>query len=100
MAAVANPDTGVWVYDSNVGGWCILGGTSVSSPLLAGIVNWAGHFAVSTSAELTTVYSNMAMLGNFRDVTLGFCGPWCGYVAGSGWDFCTGVGSPTGAIGK
>ncbi|HYA42020.1 MAG TPA: S53 family peptidase [Syntrophobacteraceae bacterium] len=100
MAAVANPDTGVWVYDSHFGGWCILGGTSVSSPLLAGIVNSAGHFAASTSAELTTVYANMAAAGNFRDVAFGFCGPWCGYMAGSGWDFCTGVGSPTGMNGK
>jgi len=52
----ANPNTGVQVYDSNayegtVGPWWIVGGTSVSSPSLAGIVNRAGLFATSTNVE-------------------------------------------------
>ena len=36
----ADPNSGVWVYDTDEGGsWYVVGGTSVSSPALAGIVN-------------------------------------------------------------
>ena len=54
ISAEANPDTGVWVYDSNSYsgvGWYIYGGTSVASPLLAGIANALGHFRASSNAE-------------------------------------------------
>ncbi|MGA9530141.1 MAG: S53 family peptidase [Terriglobales bacterium] len=97
MAAVADPNTGVWVYDSGNGGWWIVGGTSVASPTLAGIVNRAGSFAASTNSELTDVYGHMA---DFKDTTYGFCGPYMGYSAVKGWDFCTGVGSPKAYAGK
>ena len=40
--ADADPNTGVAVYNStDCGGWCQVGGTSVSSPVLAGITNAA-----------------------------------------------------------
>ena len=100
LAAVADPSTGVWVYDSGNGGWYIVGGTSVSSPVLAGIVNLAGHFATSTNSELTTVYNNMSVTANFTDTTTGFCGPYMGYSTAKGWDVCSGVGSPKGLVGK
>ncbi len=100
LSAVADPNTGVWVNDSGNGGWWIVGGTSAAAPILAGIVNLAGHFAPSTSSELTTVYSNMALAADFRDTTTGFCGPYMGYSTARGWDFCTGAGSPYGLAGK
>jgi len=102
ISAVADPNTGVWVYDSNAGngGWWILGGTSVSSPVLAGIVNSAGHFYKSTNAELTEIYGDTNVTRDFGDVTQGFCGPYMGYSASTGWDFCTGFGSPRGTTGK
>jgi kumamolisin len=101
----ANPITGVWVWDSNYfeedgGGWFIVGGTSVSSPSLAGIVNRAGNFAASSNAELTTIYKNMAVTTDFNDITLGWCGPYGGYLAVTSWDPCTGVGSDHGYSGK
>ena len=104
ISAVADPATGVWVYDSNGpdGGWYIVGGTSVSSPVLAGIVNKAGHFYSNTLTELTTVYANMppAVKTSFRDIQGAYCGPYMGYSALTGWDFCSGVGSPKGLTGK
>lgn len=100
IAAVADPQTGVWVYDSGNGGWYLVGGTSVSSPVLAGIVNLAGHFATSTNSELTTVYNNMSVSADFADIMTGFCGPYMGYSTAKGWDVCTGVGSPKGRVGK
>jgi len=101
VAADADPNTGVWVYNwPNCHGWCIVGGTSVAAPVLAGIVNSASHFNTSTQAELTTVYSNLGNPQEFNDIVQGFCGPNKGYLTAKGWDFCTGVGSALGYGGK
>jgi kumamolisin len=91
IAAVANPRTGVWVYDSDAGGWLIVGGTSVATPVVAGLVNNTGHFNASSNAELTLYYRTPSQ---FNDVLQGICGPDTGYWAALGWDFCTGLGSP------
>lgn len=107
----ADPDTGAWVFDSTpvggstagccgVKGWWIVGGTSLSSPALAGIVNSAGHFATSSDLELTTIYSNLGNTADFRDVAIDYCGPFAGLSGRTGWDFCTGVGSVLGKVGK
>ena len=105
MAFVADGRTGVWIYDSfpvngTVGAWYIVSGTSVASPGLAGLVNAAGSFAASTNAELTTVYGDLGVNKDFHDITNGDCGPYAGYLALKGWDFCTGVGSVGGIAGK
>ncbi len=96
----SDPITGVWVLDTNAGGWYILGGTSVASPSLAGIVNSAGSFHASSNAELAVIYGNLGVTADFRDVTAGYCGPYAGYSAVAGWDFCTGVGVVNGKVGK
>ena len=98
----ANPNTGVQVYDTiayegTVGPWWIVGGTSVSSPSLAGIVNATGHFYTSTNSELTTIYSYLGNSSDFRDITSGSCGT---HSAKVGYDLCTGVGSDQGYSGK
>jgi kumamolisin len=96
----ANPITGVWVLDSDGGGWYIVGGTSVASPSLAGIINLAGSFAASSNAELSTIYGNLGVAADLRDIASGYCGPYAGYSAVKGWDFCTGVGVDKGKKGK
>ncbi len=101
MAAVADPNTGVWVYDSGNGGWWVVGGTSVASPTLAGIVNAASGFSASTNAELTKVYDDAAgEPAHVNDILGDYCGPYMGYTPAKGWDLCTGVGSPKGYSGK
>jgi subtilase family serine protease len=107
LSAVANPYTGVWVYDSFpqygayfASSWWIVGGTSVSSPLLAGIVNNAGSFSASSSAELSLIYTNLGVAANFSDITYGACNYYMGSAAVTGYDLCTGVGSPKGKAGK
>jgi kumamolisin len=105
ISLVANPSTGVWLYDttpynSKVYDWLTVGGTSVSSPALAGILNSAGSFAKSTMAELTTVYKGFTNPKNWTDITAGSCGNNGGSTALAGWDFCTGVGVPQGLAGK
>ena len=106
VAAVGNPRTGVWVYDSfdNTSGgtlypWNIFGGTSVASPLFAGVVNHAGHFSASTAAEEAVIYANVKT-SNYRDIAIGTCGYYEGWLAALGWDPCSGVGSPLGSTGK
>jgi subtilase family serine protease len=96
----SNPVTGVWVYDTNLYGWNIVGGTSVASPALAGIINSAGSFYASSNAELTAIYGKLGVAADFNDITTGYCGPYAGYSAANGWDFCTGVGSTMGLAGK
>jgi kumamolisin len=96
----SDPVTGVWLMDSSAGGWNIVGGTSVASPALAGIINSAGAFYASTNAELTTIYANSNNTADYRDVTAGYCGPYGGYSGAAGWDPCTGVGVPKGKLGK
>ena len=105
ISLVANPSTGVWEYDTTayhgkVYDWLVIGGTSVSSPALSGILNNAGSFAASTAAELTTVYKGFTNTANWTDITLGTCGNNGGASAVAGWDFCTGVGVPQGLAGK
>jgi kumamolisin len=100
----ANPNSGVSVYDSTpcqgVSGWLVFGGTSVSSPSLAGIVNLAGHTYANTALELGTIYADYASptySTDFRDILAGTAGT---YSAKQGWDFVTGVGSNQGLSGK
>jgi subtilase family serine protease len=97
----ADPQTGVSVYDSvrcqGFVGWMVFGGTSVSSPALAGIVNNAAHN--NGSNELSIVYGgySSAYVANFRDITSGTAG---GNTAAAKWDFVTGIGSSLGLQGK
>jgi kumamolisin len=97
----ADPNSGVSVYDSTRcqgrSGWLVFGGTSVSSPSLAGIVNSAGHFAPSSVSELTTIYNSRSNTSDFRDIISGSAGS---FSAAAGYDFVTGVGSNQGLSGK
>jgi len=97
VSAVADPYTGVAVYDSytyqGVGGWLVFGGTSVASPLIASVYALAGN--ARTVKYGSYPYSNTAVL---NDVTSGSNGS-CGTVlcnAASGWDGPTGLGAPSG----
>jgi len=105
VAFDASPNTGTWIYDSNLyeggpGGWFVVFGTSIGAQAIAGIINAAGHFANSSTAELTTIYLNSFNPFAFNDIKRGYCGPYVTFAANPGWDFCTGVGSPSGYKGK
>lgn len=95
ISAVANPNTGVWVYNfGGLGGWNVIGGTSVSSPLVAGIVNAIDGSRPSTANFLTILYSLNGNTNYLRDVTIGACGSYEFLNAGTGYDLCTGLGAP------
>jgi PKD repeat protein len=102
VSAVADPNTGVAVYDSyrSSGGanWFVYGGTSVAAPLVAG--GWALTGALSAG----TVSGNVPYLNRsgWKDVTSGSNGTCtttylCRAVAG--YDGPTGLGSPIGTTG-
>jgi subtilase family serine protease len=97
----ANPSTGVSVYCTTkyqgYSGWLVFGGTSVSSPSLAGIVNLAGGNALSSGDELAVIYGNLGNNSIFRDIASGQAGS---FYSVPGWDFITGVGSNQGLSGK
>jgi kumamolisin len=105
----ADPASGVYVYDTDEGGaWYVVGGTSVSSPALAGIVNASnnrlgqappggGYYEAHENELLySQLYAKTAYGTNFYDVTTGSNG----HAAGTGYDQCTGIGSPRGHLGK
>lgn len=98
----ADPNTGVAVYDSTscqgLVGWMVFGGTSVSSPSLAGIVNLANHQKGLGELDFLYMgYGNSGFYNNFRDVTSGSAGK---YTATTQYDLVTGIGSSIGTDGK
>lgn len=98
IAFDADPKSGVLVYSSFRGGWIVDGGTSVSSPALAGIINSANHRAPTTQAELDYIYKNaIKNYGSYwHDILEGNNG----FPALRGYDFTTGLGSPLSYVGK
>jgi len=99
VSAVADPNTGVAVYDSyadqGVSGWLVFGGTSASAPFIASVHALAG----STTNDAGTLYGGTASVHDVVGGSNGTCTntPMC--TAVSGYDGPTGVGSPNGTTG-
>jgi hypothetical protein len=70
---VADPNSGVWIYDSAAGGWIVVGGTSLATPVMAGITNAQGTFRLSSNAELTNIYNIYGNQSVYTDITSGGC---------------------------
>ena len=102
VSAIADPNTGVAVYDSygSSGGanWFVYGGTSVAAPLVAGV--WA--LTGSLSAGTVSGGVPYAHRSGWKDVTSGSNGS-CGgtYLCQSvaGYDGPAGLGTPIGVTG-
>jgi len=93
VAAVADPNTGVAVYDSyGSSGWLVFGGTSVAAPLIASVYALAGN---AGSINASYPYS---LSGSLFDVTSGSNGSCGSYLCtgGTGFDGPTGLGTPNG----
>jgi subtilase family serine protease len=97
-----DPNTGLWVWDSfPYGGdsypsWYVVGGISPGAAAWAGIVNAAGAFHSTNLIEETFMYNNRGNPADFTDITKGNCGVYLSTSAASGWDFCSGIGTPVG----
>jgi subtilase family serine protease len=97
VSAVADPDTGVAVYDTfnSEGGWAVYGGTSVASPIIASVYALAGT-PIASSNPASYPYRHTA---NLYDVTSGStdtCSPAYLCTGEVGYDGPTGNGTPNG----
>jgi len=101
VSAVADPNTGVDVYDSysyqGLSGWLVFGGTSVASPIIASVYALAGNAASVTYGSYP--YSHTSGLNDVTSGSNGSCGGSTLCTAGSGWDGPTGLGTPNGTSG-
>lgn len=96
VSAVADPDTGLAVYDTfglgPYGGFILVGGTSLSAPLIAGMITRSGHQLDGAQ----WIYRHRAHLNDPRTGSNGFCGHDYLCTARPGYDAPTGVGTPHG----
>jgi subtilase family serine protease len=76
VAAVADPQSGVSMFDATAGGWLVAGGTSVGAPIIA-----AAYALASNGATTPYVYAHRNALQR---------------VAGVPFSVYTGLGSPAG----
>jgi subtilase family serine protease len=96
VSAVADPSTGLAVYDTyGYGGWLVVGGTSAAAPIIASVYALAGNEARQRYAS--GLYQHP---GTLFDITAGANGSNCSSTylctAGPGYDGPTGLGTPDG----
>jgi subtilase family serine protease len=98
ISAVANAKDGFAVYDTYGldadNGWIGVGGTSLSSPLVAGMIGLAKR--PSTVAKPSYLYSHRSGLKDVVGGSNGYCGGDYLCTGRSGYDGPTGLGSPRG----
>jgi subtilase family serine protease len=98
VSAVADPDTGLAVYDTfGLGadnGWIIVGGTSASSPYIAGVFALAGNGRHINNASY--LYAHPGHLFDVIGGSNGFCGDDYLCTGVRGYDAPTGLGTPNG----
>ncbi len=97
-AADADPNTGVAIYDTyDQGGWLEVGGTSVSSPIIASVYALAGSPAKKAAK---TIYTHTSELFDVTSGSDGTCTPPSSHAylctGKVGYDGPTGLGTPDG----
>lgn len=91
VAGDADPETG---YDVYVDGQAtVIGGTSAVAPLWAGLIARINQLVGKPVGFLNPTLYAQGGSGGFHDITSGNNGA---YAARTGWDACTGLGSPIG----
>jgi kumamolisin len=93
VAAVADPLTGVVVMHVSGRHLEPIGGTSASAPLWAALVARLNQGLNARCGFLNTVLYIKCPTGVLHDIQTGDNGA---YTAGTGWDACTGLGTPDG----
>jgi subtilase family serine protease len=98
VSAVADPNTGVAVYDSvpfqGFSGWLVFGGTSASAPIIASVYALAGNAATIDANDFP--YQHPTALFDVTTGSNGTCSPTQLCHARAGWDGPTGLGTPNG----
>ena len=96
VSAVADPNTGVAVYDTyDQSGWLEVGGTSASSPIIASVFALAGTPASGTFPS-SYPYAHTANLFDVTSGANGTCSPAYLCTGEVGYDGPTGLGTPNG----
>ncbi|MEY9873063.1 subtilase family serine protease [Streptacidiphilus sp. MAP12-33] len=96
VSAVADPATGVAVYDSyGASGWQVYGGTSAASPIIAAVYADAGAPG-SGDYPAQYPYLHTDALNDVTSGSNGSCDPSYLCTAGTGYDGPTGLGTPNG----
>ncbi|WP_128432400.1 S53 family peptidase [Streptomyces cyaneus] len=99
VSAVADPATGVSVYDSYgvTAGWYTFGGTSASAPIIAGVYALAGTpSSGSYPAQFPYAAAGTSALNDVTSGNNGTCSTSYFCTARSGYDGPTGWGTPQG----
>jgi subtilase family serine protease len=104
VAAIADPNTGVWVYDTysyrGSSGWLVFGGTSVASPIIASVYALAGNISSIIYGSYPYSHTTYGTTGGtLFDVTSGNNGSCSGSylcTGATGYDGPTGLGTPYG----
>lgn len=103
VSAVADPATGVAVYDTyGYPGWYPgrVGGTSVAAPIVAGVYALAGNGASQGASGLyAAAQGSGPALFDVTTGSNGTCANLLACTAATGWDGPTGLGTPNGAAG-
>ena len=93
MAADADPNTGVSVYDTfHEPGWLVFGGTSVASPIIASVYALAGNAGSVSYGSYS--YSHRSSLFDVTSGSNGSCGGSYLCTGVVGYDGPTGNGTP------
>ena len=95
VSAVADPNTGVAVYDTyrlHPGGWLVFGGTSVAAPIIGSLYALAGTATVAGSYP----YAHLSGLFDVTSGSNGSCGGTYLCTGKAGFDGPTGLGTPNG----
>ncbi|HEY1914645.1 MAG TPA: S53 family peptidase [Streptosporangiaceae bacterium] len=99
VSSVADPDTGLALYDTTPNpygikpGWIEVGGTSAASPFIAGVIGLAANGSAFRTGWL---YSHPQDLNDVTVGSNGFCGGDYLCTAKKGYDGPTGMGTPDG----
>jgi subtilase family serine protease len=94
VAAIADPNTGVSVYDTyRSSGWLVFGGTSVAAPVVGGVYALNGA-AANYGAD---PYAHVGLLYDVLGGSNGSCGGAYLCTAIGGYDGPTGLGTPNGS---
>ena len=101
VSAIADPNTGVAVYDSyafrGASGWLVFGGTSVASPIIASAYVLAGNTGSINYGSYS--YAHLASLNDVTSGSNGSCGGSYLCTGVAGYDGPTGNGTPNGTAG-
>lgn len=95
LSAVADPYSNFAVYDSfgTPNNWLLAGGTSLSAPLVAGMIARAGH-TKSYGTTAAWIYQHRTWFHDVTSGSNGYCGGDYLCTAKKGYDAPTGVGTP------